>query len=131
MKRYYIADVWSDGVYDYCYVVTLSTTEGARVWIAQVVGDKYVLEDDVTEAVANAVPIAEMFECSYEIEDKQVYHRVAREDSMARKKEFDTAVLVRMSKEHHEKLEKIAQAKGIALADVIRSMINRAKCPKQ
>lgn len=128
MKRYYLADTWSDGNYDFCYIVTISTTEGARVLIAQAVGGKYIVEDDVTEAVTNVVPLADMFECAHEIEAKEIYTRVSREVTMPRKKEFECAVLVRMSKEQHEKIQRIAEQKGKSIADVVRDYIQRAKC---
>ena len=49
---------------------------------------------------------------------------------MARKKEYERAVLIRMSQEQHEKLKKIASAKGKGIADIVRDYIQRAKCPK-
>lgn len=128
--RYYLADTWNDGDNNFCYLVTISTTKGAKVLLCQVYGDKFVIEDDVTEAVSNVVPIAEMFECCHEVEAKNIYKRVSREEIMPRKKEYDRAVLIRMSQEQHEKLKKIANAKGKGIADIVRDYIQRAKCPK-
>ena len=131
MTRYYVADTWSDGAYDYCYIVTMSTKKGVQVFIALVIGEHYILLDDCTEAVQNVVPLAEMFEGAYEIEAKNIFARISREEiNMPRKKEFQKAVLVRMSDEQHEKLQKIADAKKTSSANVLREYIKRAKCPK-
>ena len=53
-----------------------------------------------------------------------------REETMSRKKEFEKAVLVRMTEEQHEKIAKIAKKKQATIADTIREYIKRAKCPK-
>lgn len=131
MKRYYVADTWSDGVNNYCYILTMSTTEGVKVYVALVVGESYIMDEDVTEAVENVVPLADMFADSYEIDSKNIYARVKREEYMARKKEYETAILVRINKAQHEKIKAIAEEKNKSIADILRDYIKRAKSPKK
>lgn len=131
MVRYYIADMWSTGDTNYCYIITISPTKGVKVFVALALEDKYILEDDVTIAVSNTVPLAEMFCDAYEVEQRQIYSRIEGGEVMPRKKEYETAILVRISKEQHDKLQKIATAKGQGVAETVREYIKRAKMPKK
>ena len=129
MKRYYVADTWSDGNNDFCYIITISAIEGIKVFIAYVIGEKYVIEDECTSAVENTVPLIEMFDGAYEIEAKNVFQRVQREETMPRKKEFSKAILVRLDENLYKKLFDIAEAKGLTFAEVMRQQLKRAKKP--
>lgn len=129
MKRYYVADTWNDGDNNFCYIVEVSTS-GIKVYIAYVIEDKYILDDECTEAVQNVVPLIEMFDGAYEIEAKYIYKRIERGCEMPRKKEYDKAVLVRMDEKTYKKLCNIAEAKGITFAEVIRRQIKNAKNTK-